>query len=170
MLVISLSCANRRTQALQSLPRQGFWFTSNHKLAHASNQVEDCTWATWKAKAALLGHPQKKFLIARQSFNLGDFFFHEKKKHKRGKGRVLGTLTMQHQKSFICTSASLVPWTDGSFPPGGLLVCSWHAPSGWVSPKGIQFTSSMAAPWQSPRQSKQEKLEDSLQKHASHPN
>lgn len=71
MLVISLSCANRRTQALQSLPRQGFWFTWNHKLAHASNQVEDRTWATWKAKAALLGHLQKKFLIARTVIQLG---------------------------------------------------------------------------------------------------
>lgn len=148
MLVISLSCANRRTQALQSLPRQGFWFTWNHKLAHASNQVEDRTWATWKAKAALLGHLQKKFLIARTVIQLGDFFFHEKEKHKRGKGRVLGILTMQHQKCFICTSAGLVPRTDGPFPPGGLLLCSWHAPSGWVSLRGIQFTSSMAAAWQ----------------------
>lgn len=75
MLVFSLSCANRRTQALQSLPRQGFWFTSNHKLAHASNQVEDRTWATWKAKAALLGHLHKKFLIAQTVIQLGGLLF-----------------------------------------------------------------------------------------------
>lgn len=51
MLVISLPCANRRTQTFQSLPKRALWFTSNQQLVHAGNQVEDRAWAAQKAKA-----------------------------------------------------------------------------------------------------------------------